>query len=121
MSVATRRQERVGELLQRELAELIAFEVKDPRLADVSVTRVSVTADLRTAHVYVSTLDDDPASHAATLAALQRAGGYLRRRLGERVVLRYLPDLRFHYDEGVAASLRIEALIQRAVGETEEQ
>jgi ribosome-binding factor A len=111
--MTSRRQERVAELLQRELAELIAFELKDPRLALINVTRVDMTPDLRLAHVYVSTLGDEQSGKVA-VAALEHASGYLRRQLGPRIELRFLPELKFHYDPGVAASMRIEALIQQA-------
>jgi ribosome-binding factor A len=112
--MTSRRQERVAELLQRELAEMITFELKDPRLGMSNVTRVEMTPDLRVARVYVSTLDDDDPAGKETLAALEHASGYLRRQLGQRVELRFLPELKFVHDPGVAASMRIDALIQQA-------
>lgn len=112
--MTSRRQERVAELLQRELAEMITFELKDPRLGMTNVTRVEMTPDLRVARVYVSTLDDEDRTGKAALAALEHASGYLRRQLGQRVELRFLPELKFLYDPGVAAGMRIDALIQRA-------
>ena len=84
--MATRRQLRVAELLQQELGEMIAFELKDPRLEFVSVTRVSVTQDLRYARVYVSQLGDD-IDKAEVISALEHAGGYLRYNLGQRIKL----------------------------------
>lgn len=112
--MTSRRQERVAELLQRELAEMIMFELKDPRLGMTSVTRVEMTPDLRVARVYVSNLDEDDPAGVTALAALEHASGYLRRQLGQRVELRFLPELKFFHDPGVAASMRIEALIQQA-------
>lgn len=112
--MTSRRQERVAELLQRELAEMITFELKDPRLGMANVTRVEMTPDLRLARVYVSTLDDDDPTGKEALAALEHASGYLRRQLGQRVELRFLPELKFVHDAGVAASMRIDALIQQA-------
>lgn len=112
--MTSRRQERVAELLQRELAEMITFELKDPRLGMANVTRVEMTPDLRLARVYVSTLDDDDPTGKEALAALEHASGYLRRQLGQRVELRFLPELKFLHDAGVAASMRIDALIHQA-------
>lgn len=110
--MTSRRQSRVSELLQRELAQLIAYELRDPRLAFVSVTHVEVTPDLRLARVYISTLGDASTGSDA-VAALEHAGGFLRRALSERVDLRFMPELRFYFDESAAASLRINALLDQ--------
>lgn len=107
----TRRQLRVAELLQRELAELIAYELKDPRLRLVNVTRVEMTADLRMARVYVSHLEGEEAGQEA-VSALEHATGLVRRELGQRTKLRYVPELRFLFDEGLIVSQRIDALLQ---------
>ena len=108
--MSSRRQLRVGELLQHELAQMIAFELRDPRLAFVSVMRVQVSSDLLHATVYVSQLMGENAPKE-TLAALDHACGYLRRELGLRTKLRQVPDLKFLYDEGLAEGMRINALI----------
>lgn len=108
--MSTRRQLRVAELLQRELAQLITYDLGDPRLQFVSVTRVDVTPDLRQARVYVSHLGDESAA-PELIASLQRASGHLRRELGQRTLLRYVPELQFFFDQGLIASLRIEALL----------
>lgn len=109
--MTTRRQQRVAELLQRELALLIAYELKDPRLDFVSVTRVEVSQDLRHARVYVSQLGDAKEGRKA-VAALEHASGFLRRALGDRTTLRYLPDLKFYQDRGLIASQEINALLE---------
>ena len=106
----SRRQLRVGELLQRELAKMIAYELRDPRLECASITRVEITADLRLAHVYVSCLGDEAEGKQA-LEALRHASGLLRREIGQRTELRYVPDLTFHFDQGLLASLRINQLL----------
>lgn len=110
--MTSRRQSRVSELLQRELAQLIAYELRDPRLALVSVTHVEVTSDLHLARVYVSTLGDAREGRDA-VAVLEHAKGFLRRALSERVDLRFMPELRFYFDESAAAGLRINALIDQ--------
>lgn len=93
---------------------MIAFELRDPRLAFVSVVRVQVSTDLQHANVYVSQLGGEN-SPKEMLAALDHARGYMRRELGLRTKLRYVPDLKFHYDEGLVEGLRINALIDEVV------
>lgn len=106
----SRRQSRVAELLQRELAQMITYELRDPRLASVTVNRVEVTPDLRLARVYVSTLDDEISSRDV-VAGLEHASGYLRRQLGQRTDLRFLPELRFVYDTSVVYSQHMNTLL----------
>ena len=108
--MSSRRQLRVAELLQHELAQMIVFDLRDPRLAFVSVTRVQVSADLLHAVVFVSQLMGEN-SPKDTVAALDHARGFMRRELGLRTKLRYVPELKFQYDEGMAEGMRINALI----------
>ncbi len=94
------KRERMGRIdheLRRELARLIATELKDPRLGFVTVTRVEITNDLRTAKVYVSVIGD---RHVAkqSMTALESAKKYLRGELGHAVVLRHTPELSFVED-----------------------
>ena len=108
--MSSRRQLRVAELLQRELAEIIAFEMRDPRLSLVTITRVRVSTDLKHANVYLTSLGDD-AETSEAISTLNGANGYLRRQLGARTVLRYVPDLSFHLDESSIESRRIGELL----------
>jgi ribosome-binding factor A len=94
------RTRRVGEQIRRELAELIRAELRDPRLALVSMTSVEVSRDLAYARIYV-TLMGDPAERAERVAELNRAAPLLRRELGRRMRLRIVPKLEFRYDEVV--------------------
>ena len=98
--------------MQRELAGMIAYELKDPRLDFVSVTQVVVTNDLRYARIYVSHLGNSESSQEI-MSALDHASGFLRYQLSQRIQLRYMPELTFHYDEGLAASQRINALLDQ--------
>jgi ribosome-binding factor A len=113
------RARRVGEGLRKELASLLASEVKDPRAAGAVLTRVDVTSDLRSARVGVRLLEhgDDEAKRRALLGALRRAAGMLRREVTHRLGLRYAPELRFEYDEGVDATTRIEELLDEIAAE----
>jgi ribosome-binding factor A len=99
---------------------MIAFELKDPRLEFVSVTRVSVTQDLRYARVYVSQLGDD-IDKAEVISALEHAGGYLRYNLGQRIKLRFLPELSFLFDDGLIASQRMNQLLDELQAERQDE
>ena len=106
----TRRTERLGEEIREEVAQLIAGEVKDPRVGLVTVTRVDLTADLRTARVYVGVLGTAQQRQAA-LAGLKHASSFLRRSLGQSLRLRHTPELVFHYDRGLDATNRVAQLL----------
>jgi ribosome-binding factor A len=108
--MSSRRQLRVAELIQQELATLITFDLRDPRLAFVSVTRVQASPDLRHANVYISSLSGEE-SEAEIMAALRHASGFLRRELGNRTTLRYVPELAFHFDDGLIQSQRMSDLL----------
>jgi len=108
------RARRVGEQIRRELAELIRDELRDPRLALISMTSVEVSRDLAYARIYV-TLMGDPAERKERVAELNRAAPLLRRELGRRMRLRVIPKLEFRYDEVVEQGARLSALIDAAV------
>jgi ribosome-binding factor A len=107
----TRRQRRVNTLLREALSELLQREVADPRLDFVTVTDVETTSDLRQAHVYVTFLGTSEERQAG-LEALDKATGYLRRHLGQKVYLRYVPELTFHLDSSIETGLRIDQLLE---------
>jgi len=114
MSKEFSRTRRVGEQMQRELAQLIQREVKDPRLGMVTVSGVDVSRDYSSAKVYITVLGEntDPAQ---TLAILNKVSGFLRHELGQRMVLRTIPALSFHYDESVERGSELSRLIDEAV------
>ena len=107
------RRERVSETVREELAELIGFEMEDPRLAGVAVTDVQVGPDLRHAHVRVGVWGDERQRQAA-MAALDHARHYLRHELASRLSLRHVPELHFERDRNPDADNRLETLLQRA-------
>jgi ribosome-binding factor A len=114
--MSSRRQLRVAELIQQELATMITFDLRDPRLAFVSVTRVQASPDLRHANVYISSLSGEE-SEAEIMAALRKASGFLRRQLGSRTALRYVPELAFHFDDGLIQSQRMADLLDEIASE----
>ena len=106
---------RIAEQIQRELADLIRLEVKDPRVGMVTLTDVEVTADYAHAKVFFTTLGAANQVAEAT-TGLNRAAGFLRRELSHRIKLRSIPQLHFVYDESVERGIRLSQLIDRAVG-----
>lgn len=112
MARRSRRMERLDELLRQEIARLIAEEVKDPRVGFVTVMGARMSPDLRHARVYVSVLGDEEVKRQA-VEALQRAGGFLRGRLGRLLEIKYLPELRFELDRSLERASRIEEILHR--------
>jgi ribosome-binding factor A len=113
--MVTRRQERVSELLREELSLLVA-ELTDPRLEDamVNVTDVRVSADLRTAHVYLEHALG-PAGSRQVLAALEHAQSFMRHALLENLELRFVPDLFFHIDSTAERARHLDELLNSLV------
>jgi ribosome-binding factor A len=94
----SRRTERVNELLRQEIADLLASELRDPRIGGlVTITHVDVSPDLRKAYAYVSVLGTDE-ERSSTMAGLEHARPFLRRELSRRLSLRTTPDVSFISD-----------------------
>lgn len=98
--MASHRPERVGERIHQEVSVMFAREVSDPRLENLNVTRVEVSGDLRVAKVYISPRSDAAATQE-TMDALARAAGYFRRRLADKLDLRFAPEVRFLVDPSI--------------------
>ena len=111
--MAYKRADRVNSLLQRELGTLISEELRDPRIAFPTVTAVEITPDLRSAKVHVSVLGDEEAA-GKTMNALEDAKPFLRRELGSRTDLRFVPELTFVHDRSAEQAVRISALLREA-------
>ena len=109
------REERVGSELQRELALILRDEVHDPRLSQVTIQEVRVVRDLSHARVFFTLMDQDQAKQ--TEKALNKAASFLRRRLGEVVKMRTIPQLHFEYDHSLERGMRLSSLIDRAVAD----
>jgi len=107
------RARRVGEGVREELAALLTSEIKDPHAAGAVVTRVEMGPDLRTAVVHVRALEagEDPARRRELVGALRRAKGLLRREVTQRLGLRFAPELRFVYDDGLDHTTQVERLL----------
>lgn len=112
------RDQRVADFVQRELAVILQFEMKDPRVGMVSVNDVRVSADLGYADVYISSIGVDGAEARAELVGvLTGAAGWLRSLLAKRSQMRSTPRLRFHWDEVAERSRALDDLINKARAE----
>ena len=109
------RTQRVADQIQRELAQLIQLEMKDPRLGMVTVSAVDVTRDLAFADVFVSFLGiDDQKEIDESLEVLKRASGFLRSQLARTIKMRFTPQLRFRYDTSLRRGAYLSDLIEKA-------
>ncbi len=106
-----KRLDRVNQLIKEEISLLLQRELKDPRLGFVTVTEVDTARDLRTAKVFVSVLGDD-AQWTASLAALDRARGFIRSWLRQHLDLRVTPELDFRPDRSLQHAARIQRLLK---------
>jgi ribosome-binding factor A len=104
------RMRRVDEAIRQVIGEVVAGELKDPRVGFVTVTDVRTSADLSHARVYVSVLGDE-SSREATLAGLRSAHGYMQRRVASELHLKRTPTLDFLYDDTTDRAMRLEALL----------
>lgn len=112
------RTRRIAELIQRELARLLANQVHDPRIGFVTVTGVELSKDLKHAKVYVTRLDKKDNSSSGKeqlLTALTHASGFLRRELSHDLNLRVSPSFSFYYDTSVENGNKLSELIDRAI------
>lgn len=109
------RTQRVSEQMQRELAQLIRDEIKDPRVGGmITVSAVDVSRDFGHAKVYITIMDDQK-DRKETLAVLNKAAGFLRHEIGSRMTMRTVPQLHFHYDESIERGSYLSSLIDSAI------
>lgn len=109
------RPKRVAEEIKEALAQIIQYEVKDPRLSEalVTVSSVEVSRDLQNAQVHVSVLSDDNEEAEGVIAALEHSKGFIKRQLGQAVTLRFMPELQFRLDTSGRHAARIQELLQQ--------
>ncbi len=107
----TRRQRSVAKLLKEALSDVLRFDVKDPRVRMVTLTSAEPSPDLRHARVRVSVLAASEEEAADVFRGLESAAGFIKRALGERVELKYLPDLVFIRDHGPEHAERIARIL----------
>lgn len=111
-----KRTDRVGDEIQRELALLLQREVKDPRVPMTTVSGVKVSRDLLNANIYVTFLGrDNPDQISDAVKVLNHMSGFLRSMLAQRVRMRQLPRLMFHYDDSLSRGRHLSSLIDAAI------
>ncbi|MBI5187566.1 MAG: 30S ribosome-binding factor RbfA [Nitrospirae bacterium] len=105
-----KRSQRVGDLLREEIADIIIYRLKDPRIGFVTVTGVDVTDDLKIARVYVSILKDE--EKETTLEILNSAKSFIRSELSKKVRMKFIPSIEFRLDTSIEYGSRIEKLLK---------
>ncbi len=110
---------RVADQIQRELAEILRTELKDPRVAMITLTGVEVTADYAHAKVFYTLMGSEE-QRAETEVGLKQAGGFLRSQIARRIKLHCTPQLHFVYDASVERGFELSRLIDEAVADIKE-
>ena len=105
------RRARLREQFRKEVSAILQREMKDPRIGFVSVTDVELSMDMRHAKVFISILGDAEAK-AKTMATLGNAQGFVRKELGRRIRLRYIPEILFKLDESIERGVRVQRLLR---------
>ena len=106
-----KRSEKVADLIQKEVSQMLVKSVKDPRIGFVTITKVTVSEDCRIAKVYFSVVGT-LAERESSVKGLDSARGYVRKELGRRIRLRYTPEIIFQFDPSIEYAIRMEELIQ---------
>jgi len=111
----THRLARVAEVVREVASETILFELRDPRVKNVTVTRTEMSGDLQHAKVYVSIMGSER-EQKICMYGLQRAAGFVQSKLGDRMRSRFVPVIQFVLDKGVKNSIEVARLIDEALG-----
>lgn len=118
--MSSRRAQKVAEAIREVVSMAILTDISDPRVKDVTVTYVEVSADLRHAKVHVSVMGDET-HQQLSLRGLQSAAGYLQAKIARQVEMRYTPRLNFLLDKGVKHSIEIAKILREVLPPDEPQ
>jgi len=110
--LAGNRSQRVGDQILREISNILLRKVKDPRLRGATLTEVRVSKDLRNAYIYYSIFGQDEQKKQVQ-AGFESAKGFIRKEIGERLHLRYIPAIRFIYDISLEYGDKMERLLEK--------
>lgn len=105
------KQERIATIIRKNIAEIIQFQIKDPKLGFVSIPEVRVSKDFSYATVYVSFIKEE--DEAPSLEVLNKAKGFIRSELAKKLDIRRVPEIRFVVDEGYKREARITELLNK--------
>jgi ribosome-binding factor A len=112
--MSSRRVLKAAEAIREVVSMAILADLRDPRVENVTVTRVEVAGDMRTAKVMVSVMANETGQRLA-LEGLQSSAGYLQAKIGDRIDTRYIPRLRFELDQGVKQSIAIAKMLRQVL------
>lgn len=110
-----KRSQRVSDLLRKEIADIIVYRLKDPRIGFITVTGVDVTGDIKMARVYVSVFQAE--ERKTTLEILNSAKSFIRSELSRRLRMKFIPSIEFRLDTSIEYGNRIESLLKEIEGE----
>jgi ribosome-binding factor A len=113
-----KRSQKVADLIQKEISEMLLKTIKDPRIGFVTITRVAVSEDCRSAKVYFS-VTGTLAERAKSTEGLNSAKGYVRKELGRRMRLKHTPEIMFQFDPSIEYAIHIGEVLHRLKQETE--
>lgn len=114
--MVSKRVKRVAEAIRQEVSKIVLYELKDPRIAFLTVTNVEASADLKTAKVLISILGDE-VSQRTVMRGLEHAKGYIQREIATRLKMRYTPAITFCLDESLKKTLHVLKLIDEVTKE----
>jgi len=106
-----KRSQRVGDLIREEVADIIMYRLKDPRIGFVTVTGVEMTEDLKIARVFVSILKES--DREQTLEILDEARSFIRSNLSKRLKMKYIPNIEFRMDTSIEYGYKIDGLLKK--------
>ena len=112
--MSSRRALKAAQAIREVVSTAILLELKDPRVADVTVTMVEVSGDLRAAKVYVSVMGDETKQQLG-LRGLRHASGFLQQRVGRRIDTRYTPQLKFVLDKGARNAMEVTRILKEVL------
>lgn len=110
-----KRSQRISDLLREEIADIITYKLKDPRIGFVTVTGADVTDDLKIARVYISILKAE--ERKTTIEVLNAARSFIRSELSKRIRMKFIPTIEFRLDTSIEYGNRIEKLLREIEGE----
>ena len=120
MKSSYQRSDRVADIIRREVSDILFREVKDPRLSFITITSVDLGKDLRNAKIYYTSLKEAEELEEIR-KSLKKAVGFVQRKLGKRVHLRYLPQLSFVYDPSIEYGSHMDSIFRKIDEELSEK
>ena len=106
-----KRADRVSDLLKEEISQMLLKDIKDPRIGFVTITDVEVTDDLSQARVFFSMVESDEELEK-TIKGLNSASSYIKKKLGKRLRMRYIPDIVFEFDSSLRYGSYIDSILE---------